>query len=126
VNVFFGDSGLHWPRVENQEFQPGFLSIVLVGGLAALVSWGATKAIKRLPSSAQMSKQSASQPAILPTLFSLDSVERSGSRAKWKRMCSKRLRRSRLRSRRTRMPPSPLRQELQIKRSQRLCKCEHR
>jgi hypothetical protein len=45
VNVFFGDSGLHWPRVENQEFQPGFLSIVLVGGLAALVSWGATKAI---------------------------------------------------------------------------------
>jgi hypothetical protein len=59
------------------------------------------------------SKQSASQPAILLALFSLDSVERSGSRAKRKRMCSKRLRRSRLRSRPTRMPLSPWRQELQ-------------
>ncbi|MGD0578196.1 MAG: hypothetical protein ABSC08_04645 [Bryobacteraceae bacterium] len=45
VNVFIGDSGLHLPKVEDGVFQPGFLGTVLVGALAALGSWGATKAI---------------------------------------------------------------------------------
>lgn len=45
VNVLIGDSGLHWPRVENEEFQPGFLGMVLIGTLAALGSWGAAKAL---------------------------------------------------------------------------------
>jgi hypothetical protein len=45
VNVFIGDSGLHLPKLENGVFLPGFLGTVLVGALAALGSWGATKAI---------------------------------------------------------------------------------
>jgi hypothetical protein len=45
VNVFIGDSGLHLPKVENGVLLPGFLGTVLVGALAALGSWGASKAI---------------------------------------------------------------------------------
>jgi hypothetical protein len=47
VNVFIGDSGLHLPHTDNatQTFQPGFLATVLIGALAALGSWGMTKAI---------------------------------------------------------------------------------
>jgi hypothetical protein len=44
VNVFIGDSGLHLPRVENGVLQPGFLGTVFVGAVAALGSWGLTKA----------------------------------------------------------------------------------
>jgi hypothetical protein len=47
VNVFIGDNGLHLPHTDNttQTFQPGFLATVLIGGLAALGSWGMTKVI---------------------------------------------------------------------------------
>jgi hypothetical protein len=45
VNVFIGDSGLHLPRVQNGVFEPGFFGTVVVGAMAALGSWGATKAV---------------------------------------------------------------------------------
>jgi len=45
VNVFIGDSGLHLPRIVNGVLQPGFLGMVVVGAIAALGSWAATKAI---------------------------------------------------------------------------------
>ncbi len=45
VNVFIGDNGLHLPRVENGILMPGFLGGMLVGAIAALGSWGTTKAI---------------------------------------------------------------------------------
>jgi hypothetical protein len=43
VNVFIGDSGLHLPRIQNGILEPGFLGTALVGGIAALGSWGAAK-----------------------------------------------------------------------------------
>jgi len=47
VNVFIGDSGLHLPHTDSttKTFQPGFLATVLIGALAALGSWGMSKAI---------------------------------------------------------------------------------
>ena len=45
VNVFIGDSGLHLPRIVNGMLQPGFVGTMLVGAIAALGSWAATKAI---------------------------------------------------------------------------------
>lgn len=56
VNVFIGDSGLHLPRVENDIFQPGFLAAVIVGALAALGSWGASKSIALFGADAQVLK----------------------------------------------------------------------
>jgi len=55
VNVFIGDSGLHLPKVENGVFQPGFLGTVIIGALAALGSWCATKAIPLLSGTALQS-----------------------------------------------------------------------
>jgi hypothetical protein len=122
VTVFFGDSELHWPRVENEEFQPGFLSMVLVGALATLVSWGAAKAITIFGSDVQAIRLSTGDIA--------NALLVGFGGAKWfksemEKDVLQRPRRSRLRSRPTRMPTSPLRQELQIKRSERQCKCEH-
>ena len=43
VNVFIGDSGLHFPKIENGVFLPGFIGIVLIGMAAALGSWASMK-----------------------------------------------------------------------------------
>ena len=44
VSAFVGDSGWHLPVVDNGIFRPGYLGNMLVGGLAALASWGMQKA----------------------------------------------------------------------------------
>jgi hypothetical protein len=44
VSAFVGDSGWHLPVVESGIFRPGYLGNMLVGGLAALASWGMQKA----------------------------------------------------------------------------------
>lgn len=44
VNVFIGDSGLHLPRTSNGVLEPGFLAVVLAGGVGALGSWATLKA----------------------------------------------------------------------------------
>src|SRR5215471_11802788 len=38
MNVFIGDHGLHWPKTELGVWQPGFLGVVVVGGIAAVGS----------------------------------------------------------------------------------------
>jgi hypothetical protein len=44
VSAFVGDSGWHLPIYDNGIFRPGYLGNMLVGGLAALASWGMQKA----------------------------------------------------------------------------------
>ena len=43
VNVFIGDSGLHFPKFEDGVFLPGFIGIVLIGMASALGSWASMK-----------------------------------------------------------------------------------
>ena len=44
LNAYFSDNGFAWPRVERVDrvtiTRPGFLGSMLVGGVAAVVSWG--------------------------------------------------------------------------------------
>lgn len=44
VSGFVGDSGWHLPVNDHGIFRPGYLGNMLVGGLAALASWGMQKA----------------------------------------------------------------------------------
>lgn len=46
VNVFIGDSGLHWPKTEDKAWQPGFLGVVIVGSAAAVGSWATLRSFE--------------------------------------------------------------------------------
>ncbi|NYF51202.1 hypothetical protein [Tunturiibacter gelidoferens] len=43
VNVFIGDSGLHLPTIDQGVFRPGYIGVVFVGSMAAVVAWLATQ-----------------------------------------------------------------------------------
>ena len=45
ASSFAGDSGWHFPTVEQGIFRPGFIGNMFVGGLAALASWGMSQSI---------------------------------------------------------------------------------
>lgn len=45
MNVFIGDSGLHLPKTVHGVWQPGFLGVVIVGGVAAVGSWASLTAL---------------------------------------------------------------------------------
>jgi len=51
VSAFVGDNGWHLPMYDNGIFRPGYLGNMLVGGLAALASWGMQKAAVLIGSS---------------------------------------------------------------------------
>jgi len=40
VSSFIGDNGWHLPMIDEGIFRPGYLGNMLVGGMAALASWG--------------------------------------------------------------------------------------
>ena len=44
VSLFIGDNGWHLPMIDQGVFRPGYLGNMLVGGLAALASWGMLQA----------------------------------------------------------------------------------
>jgi len=93
VNVFIGDSGLHLPRVENDIFEPGFLGVIVVGAAAALGSWGAAKAIRIFGNAAAEALKNFST-GILRMDLSYGLADRSGLRARQKRIFYRRLPRS--------------------------------
>ena len=45
VSSFIGDNGWHLPMTDQGIFRPGFLGNMLVGGLAAVASWGMSRSI---------------------------------------------------------------------------------
>jgi|SRR5579872_1876596 len=53
VNVFIGDAGFHLPKTEDGVWQPGFLGVLIVGGIAALGSWATLKALDLIGQNAQ-------------------------------------------------------------------------